>query len=158
MSERPEFTHQRERHGLIGPFSGRQILAAFLALVAAGIILVGITTPILRELSERYKDQGLEVIGVSVQETTADDVKSYADRYDLHYTIGFDAFGDVFHAYKVFALPTQFFIDTNGVIRQVANGPVDEYAAAALIESMLPPASSAAPSASPRSSASPSPS
>ena len=46
MSERPEFTHQRERHGLIGPFSGRQILAAFLALVAAGIILVGITTRI----------------------------------------------------------------------------------------------------------------
>lgn len=237
MSERPDFTHQRERHGLIGPFSGRQILAAFLALVAAGIILVGITTPIgstagpalvdpratpfviasptqglrpgdlapelavtrpdgttfqltdldgqpvrladlrgkvvwlnfwaswcppcqhetpiLRELSERYKDQGLEVIGVSVQETTADDVKSYADRYDLHYTIGFDAFGDVFHAYKVFALPTQFFIDTNGVIRQVANGPVDEDAAAALIESMLPPASSAAPSASPGTSSSP---
>jgi len=110
-------------------------------------------TPILRELSERYRDQGLEVIGVSVQETTADDVKAYADRYDLPYTIGFDAFGHVFHAYKVYALPTQFFIDTNGVIRQVANGPVDEAAAAALIESMLPPApGGSAPSASPSAS------
>jgi peroxiredoxin len=240
VNERPEFTHQRERHGLIGPFSGRQILAAFLAIVTAGIVLVGITTPIgttagpalvdpratpfviasptqglrpgdlapelavplpdgttyqltdldgqpvrladlrgkvvwlnfwaswcppcqhetpiLRELSERYKDQGLEVIGVSVQETTADDVKAYADRYDLPYTIGFDAFGHVFHAYKVYALPTQFFIDTNGVIRQVANGPVDEAAAAALIESMLPPASSAEPSTSPGTSPSASPS
>ena len=212
VSERPEFTHQRERHGLIGPFSGRQILAAFLAIVTAGIVLVGITTPIgttagpgarrpagdavrhrladrrgcaratsprssrsrcptarptssrtstgsrsgsptcaarssgstsgragarrastrrrsCASSSERYKDRGLEVVGVSVQETTADDVKAYADRYDLPYTIGFDGFGHVFHAYQVFALPTQFFIDTNGVIRQVANGPVDEAAA-----------------------------
>ena len=50
-------------------------------------------TPILRELSERYSDRGLEVIGISVQETTAADVKAYADRYDLRYTIGFDALG-----------------------------------------------------------------
>jgi peroxiredoxin len=238
VSERPEFTHQRERHGLIGPFSGRQILAGFLVIVVAGIVLVGITTPlgntagpvlvdpratpfviaspteglhpgdlapelavglpdgttyqltdldgnpirladlrgkvvwlnfwaswcppcqhetpILRELSERYKEQGLEVIGVSVQETTPDDIAAYAERYDLRYTIGFDAFGHIFHAYKVYALPTQFFIDVNGVIRQVANGPVDEDAAAALIESMLPSPSvgattSPAPSASPSS-------
>ena len=87
-------------------------------------------TPILRELSERYKDQGLEVIGVSVQETTADDVEVVRRRGTTCTTrSGFDAFGDVFHAYKVFALPTQFFIDPNGVIRQVANGPVDEDAA-----------------------------
>ncbi len=237
MSDRPEFTHQRERHGLVGPFSGRQILAAFLTIVVVGIVLVGVTTPlgntagpglidpratpfviasptqglrpgelapelaiplddgttyqltdldgkpirladlrgkvvwlnfwaswcppcqhetpILRELSERYKDQGLEVIGVSVQETTPDDIAAYARRYDLHYTIGFDAFGHVFHTYKVFALPTQFFIDRDGVIQQVANGPVDESAAAALLESMLGP--TASPAASPSAPA-PSPS
>jgi peroxiredoxin len=97
-------------------------------------------TPILRELSERYRDRGLEIVGVSVQETSADDVRSYAQRYELPYTIGFDASGHVFHAYKVYALPTQFFIDTNGVIAQVVNGPVDEAGASALIESLLPPA------------------
>ena len=30
-------------------------------------------TPVLREVAEKYKDQGLEVVAVSVQETTADD-------------------------------------------------------------------------------------
>ena len=37
----------------------------------------------------------------------------------------------------MFALPTQFFIDTHGVIQLVLNGPVDEAGASALIESML---------------------
>ena len=53
-------------------------------------------TPILRELSERYRDQGLEIIGISVQETSVDDVTAYAERYDLDYTIGFDASGHIF--------------------------------------------------------------
>ena len=38
-------------------------------------------------------------------------------------------------------MESQFFIDTNGVIQRVLNGPVDEAGAAALIESMLPAAS-----------------
>jgi cytochrome c biogenesis protein CcmG/thiol:disulfide interchange protein DsbE len=95
-------------------------------------------TPILRELDERYGDDGLEIIGISVQETSPDDIAAYAERYDLAYTIGFDASGHIFREYKVYALPTQFFIDTNGVIDTVINGPVELDAASALIESLLP--------------------
>lgn len=94
-------------------------------------------TPILRGLSDTYRDRGLEVIGVSVQETTATDVQAYAARYRLRYTIGFDAYGHVLREYRVFALPTQFFIDVDGVIRHVVSGPIDEEGARALIESML---------------------
>jgi peroxiredoxin len=221
-TERPTFRHQRTRHGLIGPFSGRQLLAGFLAVVLVAVLGVIVTTPlgntandpnlvdplatpfllgsapsdqlragapapdfdvrradgstyqlqdldgrpvslaalrgkvvwlnffaswcppcqqetpILRSLADTYHGRGLELIGISVQETTAADVKAYADRYRLGYTIGFDGSGDVLRAYKVFALPTQFFIDTNGVIRQIVAGPVDEQGARALLESMLP--------------------
>ena len=220
--ERPTFTHKPPRKGVIGPFSGRQILTAFLAVVGTFVVLVAVTTPlgsvgatpgpvdpratpfiiasppteglavgsvapefeialddgttyqltdldgapirldalrgkvvwinfwaswcppcqqetpILRELDERYGDQGLEIIGVSVQETSVDDVSAYAERYELDYTIGFDGSGHVFHEYRVYALPTQFFIDTNGVIVQIVTGPVDEAGASALIESLLP--------------------
>jgi hypothetical protein len=53
----------------------------------------------------------------------------------------------------VFALPTQFFIDPEGVIRVVVPGPVDETGARALIESMLPEvAGAASPAASPSAS------
>jgi cytochrome c biogenesis protein CcmG, thiol:disulfide interchange protein DsbE len=220
-TERPEFTHRRARHGLIGPFSGRQLLAGAIAVLVVAIVGVAITTPlgntaqppsvvnplatpfligdeppeglqagttapeltidlndgstyqlqdldgrpvtlaalkgkvvwlnffaswcppcqqetpILRSLADTYRDRGLEVVGVSVQETTAADVKAYADRYRLRYTIGFDGSGHVLRAYRVFALPTQFFIDVDGVIRQVVSGPVDEQGAKALIEAML---------------------
>ena len=219
--ERPGFTHRRERHGLIGPFSGRQLLLAAVAVAVVAIVGVAITTPlgntsigpnlvnpqatpfiigeapaqglkagetapelatvlvdgstyqltdldgrpirldalrgkvvwlnfwaswcppcqqetpILRTLDEKYRDRGLEIVGISVQETTPTDVDAYADRYELGYTIGFDGSGHILRTYRVFALPTQFFIDTNGVIQLVLNGPVDEAGASALIESML---------------------
>jgi peroxiredoxin len=221
-SERPAFTHRPARHGLIGPFSGRQLLAGAIAVLLVAIIGVIVTTPlgntanqpslvdplatpfvigeappeglqvgqgapeltvdlgdgntyqltdlegkpvtlaglrgkvvwlnffaswcppcqqetpILRTLADTYRDRGLEVVGISVQETTPADVKAYADRYQLRYTIGFDGSGDVLREYRVFALPTQFFLDTNGVIQQIVSGPVDEQGARALIESMLP--------------------
>jgi len=221
-TERPAFTHRRARHGLIGPFSGRQLLVGALAVLVVAIIGVAITTPlgntanspdlvdplatpfiigqappeglkagqqapelsvdlgdgstyqltdldgkpitlqalrgkvvwlnffaswcppcqqetpILRGLADEYRDRGLAVVGISVQETTVGDVKAYAERYRLGYTIGFDGSGHVLREYKVFALPTQLFLDVDGVIQQVVSGPVDEQGARALIESMLP--------------------
>lgn len=99
-------------------------------------------TPILRTMDERYRDRGLVLIGVQVQQTVADGQR-YAQTYDLAYRIGADLSGDVFRAYKVFALPTQFFIDGNGVIRSVVNGPLDETTASRIIDTLLgiPPAS-----------------
>ena len=229
MAERPEFTHKRESHGIIGPFSGRQLVVAFAAVIVAVVVLVGITTPlgttagpgtvdprataylisspppiglkvgatapefavtdpngttfqltdlngapirladlrgkavwvnfwttwcppcqsevpILRELSERYKDRGLALVAISVQETTPADVAAYAARYQLPYTIGFDGSGKVFHAYKAYGLPTQIFIDSNGVIASIVGAPLDEAGAVAHIEAILPPAPSPSPS------------
>jgi peroxiredoxin len=95
-------------------------------------------TPILRSMSEAYRDRGLEIVGISVQETSPDDIRAYAERYELPYTIGFDGSGHILRAYRVYALPTQFFLDTEGRIATIVNGPVDERGAAALIESLLP--------------------
>jgi peroxiredoxin len=219
--ERPAFTHTKQRRGLIGPFTGRQLLFGFGAVIVAIVGLTIITTPLgntaggpvfedplgtpfvigppveglrvgdiapdfevplddgtsyqlhdldgnpvrledlrgkavwlnffatwcppcqgetptLRDLAERYEDKGLEVVGVSVQETTADDVQAYAERYQLPYTIGFDGSGHVFHQYRVYALPTQFFIDPDGRIRYIAQGPMSEEGASQRIESILP--------------------
>ena len=75
---------------------------------------------------------------ISVQETSPADVAAYADRYELGYTIGFDGSGKIFHAYKGYALPTQFFIDENGVIASIVGAPLDEAGAVAQIEAILP--------------------
>ena len=163
MAERPEFTHKRERHGVIGPFSGRQLVFAFAAVIVAGVVLVGITTPLgntanapgaadprpTAYILERYRGRGLELVAISVQETSPADVASYAARYGLGYTIGFDGSGKIFHAYKGFGLPTQVFIDENGVIASIVGAPLDEAGAMAQIEAILPRAGGTGPSLSP---------
>ena len=95
-------------------------------------------TPTIRALDQRYRDRGLVVIGIQVQQTI-EAGHDYADRYGLGYTIGADLRGDFFHLYRVFALPTQFFIDPGGRIVRIVNGPLSEAEASAIIESILPP-------------------
>jgi thiol-disulfide isomerase/thioredoxin len=112
-------------------------------------------TPILREVSEMYRDRGLVLVAVEVQETV-DDGRRYAGRYGLRYTIGADVSGKVFHAYHVYGLPTQFFLGPDGVIRSVVQGPLSREGAIANVEDVLPNASPA--SSPPASSPSPRPS
>jgi thiol-disulfide isomerase/thioredoxin len=96
-------------------------------------------TPILREVYERHRAEGLALVAVSVQETSVEDVRAYAETYGLTYTIGFDATSAVFHRYRVFGLPTQFFIDRQGIIRSVVLGPVDVPAAERSLAPILAP-------------------
>ena len=218
---RPAFTHKREKHGLIGPFGGRQLALAAILVVAAGVGLAIVTTPlgtnpvtspnnaaatpyilgpapaqglrpgdlppalaltaadgtktpftgldgrpisladlkgkavwinffaswcppcqsetpVLRDIADRYRDRGLEVVGISVQETNADDVRAYAERYQLDYTIGADLTGEIFRLYRLWGLPTSFFIAPDGGIRSVVLAPLTEAGAQAQVEAILP--------------------
>jgi peroxiredoxin len=107
-------------------------------------------TPTLRDVYNEYADDGLALVAVSVQETTADDVRAYVDRYSLDYTVGFDATSDVFHTYRAFGLPSQLFLDGDGVIRKVVLGPISRAEAESTVRGLLglaaSPATSPAPS------------
>jgi thiol-disulfide isomerase/thioredoxin len=46
VTDRPGFTHRRERRGLIGPFGGRQLLLGAVVIAVAAVALVVITTPL----------------------------------------------------------------------------------------------------------------
>jgi len=217
---RPEFRHKPPKHGLIGPFGGRQIALGLLSVAAVVLALAAITaplgntgaaslpnprptsyligpattglsigdaapdftvprtdgttfqltdldgrpialadlrgkavwvnfwaswcppcqaeTPTLRQIAARYRDRGLVVVGISVQETSAADVQAYALKYSLGYTVAADLAGDIFRLYRVYALPTQFFIDPAGRITSIVLGPLDDAAAAAQVEAILP--------------------
>jgi peroxiredoxin len=82
-------------------------------------------TPVLRDAFAAYRARGLALVAVSVQESTLDDVRAYAAKYGLDYTIAADLAGDVFRRYQVYGLPTQVFLDADGIIRAVVQGPVD---------------------------------
>jgi peroxiredoxin len=96
-------------------------------------------TPVLRDAYAEYHDDGLEMIAVSVQESTPADVAAWAETYSLDYTIGFDATGAVFDTYQGYGLPTHVFIDEDGVIAHLRYGPVDREIAAGIIEPLLEP-------------------
>ncbi len=95
-------------------------------------------TPVLRDLDAAYRSRGLSIIGIAVQETTPADVAAYAATYDLGYTIAFDGSADVFHSYKVYALPTQVLIAPDGRVIEVINGPLTDVGATPLLEPLLP--------------------
>ena len=94
-------------------------------------------TPVLREMDEAYASRGLTIVAVNVQQTV-EDARDYAQRYGWRFLVGADVSAHVFHAYRVFALPTQFFIDADGILRQVVNGPLDRAAAGKIVEALLP--------------------
>ena len=93
-------------------------------------------TPTLREIDEKYRDRGVTVVAINVQETV-DTARAYATRYEWGFTVGADVSAEIFHAYRVFALPTQFIIDRDGVLRQIVNGPLDVKGASAIFDSLL---------------------
>jgi peroxiredoxin len=100
-------------------------------------------TPTLRDLYNEHAAQGLALVAISVQETTPDDVRAYVQRYGLPFTVGFDATSAIFHTYHAYGLPTQLFLDRDGVIRNVVLGPVSKTQAEQILAPLLsePPAS-----------------
>lgn len=94
-------------------------------------------TPVLRDAYQAYAEDGLQMVAVSVQETTAADVAAYAETYSLPYTIGFDGTSAIFRTYQGFGLPTHIFIGADGVIEHLRYGPLDRESAAAIIEPLL---------------------
>jgi peroxiredoxin len=94
-------------------------------------------TPILRDVYNEHADDGLALVAISVQETTAADVAAYVQRYGLPYTVGFDATSAIFHTYHAYGLPTQLFLDRDGVIRNVVLGPISKQQAEQILAPLL---------------------
>ncbi|MFI5261466.1 MAG: TlpA family protein disulfide reductase [Candidatus Limnocylindrales bacterium] len=94
-------------------------------------------TPTLEAVYREHQADGLVLLAISVQETSAQDVQAYATQYGLTFPIGFDATSAVFKAYAAYGLPTQVFIDRQGIVRSVVRGPLDQAGAEAQLAPIL---------------------
>ncbi|UCC65766.1 MAG: redoxin domain-containing protein [Anaerolineae bacterium] len=82
--------------------------------------------PAIQQVYDRYRDHGFTVLAVNLQERDAQ-VAAFADQFGLTFPILLDRSGDVFERYRVRALPSTFFIDRSGGIRNVTvGGPMTE--------------------------------
>ena len=95
--------------------------------------------PAMERLWQRYKDQGLVVIALSMDSGGAKSVKPYIEQAKYTYPIGLDPKMEVAQLYGARSVPSTFIIDRSGVLRAIALGPRDwdGKAAFAYIETLL---------------------
>lgn len=90
------------------------------------------TLPTLKRWDNRYRDQGLTIIGVHTPETDAekniDNIRRAVREQNLRYPVVTDTDGDTWRAYNVEAWPTTVILDKQGRIRftHIGEGLYDE--------------------------------
>jgi len=87
-----------------------------------------IEMPLLTAAYERYRGDGLVIIGLNVTEQdTLDAVNSFITEFDVVYPIVLDQPGHVSNdRYNLIGLPMSVFIDRAGIVKRVVVGAVTE--------------------------------
>jgi peroxiredoxin len=94
------------------------------------------STPALVHLFARYRQRGLVVIGINVDDGGPEIVPEFMRRFAIDYPVLYDE-GRTQSAYNVRALPTAVLIDRQGRIRRVHQGVASEEDLADQIEGLL---------------------
>jgi len=88
------------------------------------------------KLSEKYQEDGLEIVGVTLTSGSAEKINAFADRWGINYTLLTDIDGNETQSVtalygqatgrRITGVPTTFLIDRDGYIRQKYVGPRSE--------------------------------
>ena len=81
--------------------------------------------PGLESLWQQYKDEGLVILAVSVDEGSKGRVEKYKQVFELSFPIVLDPESKVNDLYKVSNMPTSFLIDTEGQIVSYVPGAAE---------------------------------
>ena len=92
--------------------------------------------PEFQAASEQLAGQ-VAIIGVNQGEAPAD-VQAFAQQLGLTFQIPLDTQMEASRLYLVRSLPTTFFVDRSGVIRQMQVGPLTEATLAQQLRSVYP--------------------
>jgi len=87
-----------------------------------------IEMPALQRLYRDYQDDGLVVLSVNTtNQNNLSDVEEFVRSRNINFPVLLDMDGNISTIYQNQALPTTFFIDRNGIIRdRVIGGPISE--------------------------------
>ncbi len=81
--------------------------------------------PVLQRTYERYRDQGLVVLGVDVNDFKAD-ARRFMKRYGITYPVAYDGKGSTVGRWGVRGFPETFFVDRSGtLVGERIEGAVD---------------------------------
>lgn len=77
--------------------------------------------PILESAWRKYKDEGVVFIGIDYVDTESA-ARAFLDRYDITYRNGPDVGSRISDAYRMQGVPETFFVDRNGMVRDLIIG------------------------------------
>ena len=81
--------------------------------------------PELRDIHARYKDRGLELVGVSVDAEGNDDgIREFMKEFEMNYPVWRDPGERVSTQFLVIGVPATFLIDKKGILRWRKTGPI----------------------------------
>lgn len=81
--------------------------------------------PELVDAYNSYRDRGLIILGVNLQEGKGI-VRPFAEDFGMNFPIVIDRDSEVGDSYRILGLPTTYFVDRGGVVRSVFTGPFVE--------------------------------
>ena len=94
--------------------------------------------PFLNEMHEQLKGQGLQIVGVNLDEN-ADDAKAFLAKYPASFTVAADVSKQCAKDFAVKAMPSSYIIDRKGVVHHVHLGfrPGEAQEIRVLVEKLL---------------------
>ncbi|HEU4758834.1 MAG TPA: redoxin domain-containing protein [Dehalococcoidia bacterium] len=95
--------------------------------------------PDIQEVYEANSDRGLVILALSIGEST-ETVRGYVQRTGLTYTIGLDQSTAVAARYRIVGIPTHFFVDADGIIRDWRIGSMSKKTMEKKVEGIMSPA------------------
>ncbi len=79
--------------------------------------------PLINDLASKGAKDGYSVLGIAVEDSRAA-VTEFAKESKLVFPVALDLNSTVKRAYRIFGPPATFFIDGQGIIRDVVLGPI----------------------------------
>lgn len=83
-------------------------------------------TPALQRMYEKYKSEGIVIIGVNLGEKPTVRIEQFVDRFGVTYPILLDPELAIRDRYGVRQYPTTFFVDASGTVQEVMVGGMTE--------------------------------
>lgn len=82
--------------------------------------------PAMQKFYEAYKDKNVEVIAVNLThfERKREHVDEFVNEFGLTFPIPLDVDNEQYETYNVLTIPTTYFLDENGVIKERHLGPM----------------------------------
>jgi thiol-disulfide isomerase/thioredoxin len=133
----------------LAEFQGKVLLVNFWASWCSPCVE---EMPSLERLAAQMRGKPFALVGVNVEESRFR-AMTMAQRLKLDFPILLDADGTVFRRWGATVLPTTYVLDARGLVRYVAQGPIDWDAAdvLAMLQGLVDAAAKAPPPPQPRS-------